>query len=145
MIVGIKSGTFTILTKGHVECFKFCKSLCDHLIVVINQDEYLINKKGFCAVPIEERMAVVDSLECVDQVYSYPEDSEHNLIAEIKKNYDKDLITVFHALGTHGKGFIPGDGIADRIIFCPNTESSSTSGIMIKIYHGMKKEIPLII
>lgn len=136
MIVGIKSGTFTILTKGHVECLKFCKSFCDHLIVVINNDEYLIEKKGFCVVPLEERMAVLESVKYVDRIISYPEPSEHQLVNRIKEEMSKvhDFsLTIFHALGTHKKDFIPGQGIADRIIFCPNTESSSTSDIMDRI------------
>ncbi len=140
MIIGIKSGTFTILTKGHIECLKFCNSLCDHLIVVINNDDYLVQKKGYCAVPLEERIAVLQSIKYVDKVISYAEPSEHQLIQRIKDSSAADeILTVFHALNTHKKDKIPGQGIADRIIFCPDTESSSTTEIMRKI--GLESKI----
>lgn len=141
MIIGIKSGTFTILTKGHIECLKFCKEHCDYLTVVINDDDYLVRKKGFCAVPLAERTAVLESIKYVDEVISYSGNNENEMVKAIAKKW-KDttqysnsiIIAMFHALGTHSKDSIPGSKYADRIIFCPNTESSSSSDIMKRIY-----------
>lgn len=150
MILGIKSGVFTILTKGHVECLNFCKQYCDYLIVVVNDDDYLKEKKGFCAVAIEERIKVLESIKHVDCVISYSGNNEEEIVTQICDDWRGEeveslTITIFHALETHNKDFVPGRGIVDGIIFCPNFESSSTSDIMIKIYHGIKKDIPLII
>lgn len=138
-IVGVKSGTFTILTKAHVECLQFCKRFCDELIVVLNDDDYLIRKKGFCAVPAEERKAVLEALACVDEVIIYSGDNEQATLEFIRADYDEDSydISIFHSIETHDKEFIPGDTIASRMIFCPNVESSSTSDIMERIVRGM--------
>lgn len=153
MKLGIKSGTFTLLTKGHVDCLDFCKQYCDKLIVVINDDKYLKNKKGFVAVPLEERCRIVKAIRYVDYVIPYSEPNEEEIIKTICEEWRREYedisepltITIFHALETHNKDFVPGRGIVDDIVFCPNTESSSTSDIMAKIYHGTKKDMPLII
>lgn len=138
-VIGVKSGTFTILTKAHVKCLEFCKRFCDELIVVLNDDDYLIRKKGFCAVPAEERKAVLEALACVDEVIIYSGDNEQKTLEWIRDEYDEDFydISIFHSIETHDKEFIPGDGIASRMIFCPNIESSSTSDIMKRIVEGM--------
>ena len=134
-IIGIKSGTFTILTKAHVECLSFCKKYCDKLIVVLNDDEYLEKKKGFCAVPSEERKAVIEHLSSVDEVIVYSGPNEQEILNELREKYSKDKynLSIFHSVETHNKEFIPGDGIADRLVFCPQYESSSTTDIMERI------------
>jgi cytidyltransferase-like protein len=137
MIIGVKSGTFTILTKGHIECLKFCKKYCDYLIVVINDDEYITNKKGFCAVPAEERREVLLGLKYVDEVIIYAGPHEQGVLKHLREKYVDDLLTVFHSIETHDKEFIPGDKIADRLIFVPDVKSSSTSDIIHKIYRGV--------
>lgn len=149
MIVGIKSGTFMLLTKGHVECLEFCKTYCDYLIVVVNHDDYLIRKKGFCAVPLNERMRVLESIKYVDCVIAYGEDSEQQIVKQICNDWRGEYedaseslnVTIFHALETHNKDFVPGRGIVDSIIFCPNVKSSSTSDIMNITWAGIDDNI----
>ena len=142
MIIGIKSGTFTILTKGHVECLHYCKQLCDKLIVVVNSDDYLIYKKGFCAVPIEERARILRAIRDVDHVIPYSGPNEHDVVRTICKEWRKEYkdvsepinITLFHSRETINKDFVPGAGIVDNIEFCPEFDSSSTSDIMNRIW-----------
>jgi cytidyltransferase-like protein len=138
-VIGVKSGTFTIITKAHVKCLEFCKRFCDKLIVVLNDDDYLVRKKGFCAVPANERKTVLEGLACVDQVIVYSGDNEQETLRQIRAEYDEDnyTLSIFHSIETHDKEFIPGDDIADRMIFCPHVESSSTSDIMDRIIRGM--------
>jgi cytidyltransferase-like protein len=135
-IIGVKSGTFTILTRAHVECLRFCKSLCDKLIVVLNEDQYLIDKKGFCAVPAWERKEVLLALTSVDEVRIYGGPNEQEILKQIRLEYPDETLSIFHSVGYHNKEFIPGDGLADRLVFCPNVESSSTSDIMERIIKG---------
>lgn len=136
MIVGVKSGTFTILTKAHVECLRFCKSLVDKLVVVLNDDEYLVGKKGFCAVPAEERKAVLLGLESVDEVEIYSGPNEQQVLEKIRDEwYPGAKFRIFHSIGFHDKEFIPGEDVGS-IIFCPNVESSSTSDIMERVVKG---------
>lgn len=149
LIVGVKSGTFTLLTKGHVKCLEWCKGMCDWLIVIINEDDYLMKKKGYCAVPLRQRIAVVRGLRSVDLVMPYGKLTEHDLYKKLKKEYkaglkdnkdaggrqryDKLAFTVFHDAHTHEKEFVPGEGVADRLVFCPDFDSMSTSDIMAVI------------
>jgi hypothetical protein len=92
-------------------------------------------------VPSWQRKAVIESIACVDEVIVYSGPNEHNLLKQIKKQYktghkDKKeniTFTVFHSAWTHNKDFIPGEGIADRLMFCPDFDSMSTSDIMAVI------------
>lgn len=134
-IIGIKSGTFTILTKAHLKCLKFCKEYCDELIVVINDDDYLKQKKGFCAVPAKERRETLLELPWISEVIVYSGPNEQKIVETISQKYQPPefCLTMFHALETHSKEFIPGADIADRVIFCPQYESLSTSDIINRI------------
>jgi len=53
---------------GHRAHFKFAKELGDHLIVIVNSDEFLIRKKGIAYTPLEERVGAVRDLRYVDEV-----------------------------------------------------------------------------
>ena len=46
MKIIVVSGGFDPLHSGHIEYFDSAKKLGDHLIVALNSDEWLINKKG---------------------------------------------------------------------------------------------------
>lgn len=130
-IVGIKSGTFTLLTESHVKCLKWCRSMCDHLLVIINDNDYLINKKGFCLVDAKSRKSILLELKCVDNVITYTGPNEHEFIKFYKENLDQNtILSIFHSAETHKKDFIPGEGIADRLIFCPTYDGYSTSDLI---------------
>ena len=133
--IGVKSGTFTILTQAHVWCLQFCRRNCDRLIVVINDDDYLVKKKGFCAVPAEERKAVLEGLKCVDEVIIYSGPNENNILQWVRDEYDEDFydVILFHSEETKGKEVIPGTGVASEIVYCPQYKSSSTSDIMERV------------
>lgn len=53
---------------GHISCFKDSRQYGDFLVVVINGDEFLIQKKGKAFMPLEERMRIVDAIRYVDIV-----------------------------------------------------------------------------
>lgn len=62
------SGYFDPIHKGHIEYLKQSKELGDVLIVIINNDDQAILKKGFSFMTIEERVEIVKSLKFVDGV-----------------------------------------------------------------------------
>jgi cytidyltransferase-like protein len=68
--VVVTSGYFDPLHHGHIELFKLSKKLGDHLIVVINNDNQTIQKKGFCFMPAEEKAKIIAELSCVDTVFT---------------------------------------------------------------------------
>ena len=62
------SGYFDPLHIGHIEYFKKSRELGDQLMVIVNNDNQAILKKGQSFMPAEERMAIIAELECVDTV-----------------------------------------------------------------------------
>lgn len=67
--VVMTSGYFDPLHHGHVELFKLSKKLGDCLIVVINNDNQTMQKKGYVFMPAEEKAKIIIELECVDEVF----------------------------------------------------------------------------
>jgi cytidyltransferase-like protein len=67
--VVVTSGYFDPLHHGHIDLFKLSKKLGDHLIVVINNDNQTIQKKGFCFMPADEKAKIISELACVDNVF----------------------------------------------------------------------------
>jgi cytidyltransferase-like protein len=68
-IIVVASGYFDPLHVGHIECFELAKRLGDKLVVIVNNDKQSVLKKGFVFMPQEERMQIVKSLKCVDEVF----------------------------------------------------------------------------
>ena len=62
------SGGFDPLHIGHVRMFKTAKKLGDKLVVIINNDNWLRDKKGFVFMPQSERAELIEALPFVDQV-----------------------------------------------------------------------------
>jgi cytidyltransferase-like protein len=67
-IVVATSGYFDPLHHGHVELFKLAKELGDHLIVIVNNDNQAIQKKGYVFMPHEEKVKIIESIKYVDEV-----------------------------------------------------------------------------
>ena len=69
MIKVAASGYFNPLHKGHVEYLEMARSLGDHLVVIVNSDlqRRLKGSKEF--MDEIERLYIVRSLRCVDEVF----------------------------------------------------------------------------
>lgn len=68
MKVSIVSGGFDPLHVGHIELFQRAKDLADELWVILNTDEFLIQKKGKPFMPFEERKVILKNLKMVNLV-----------------------------------------------------------------------------
>ena len=66
MKISIVSGGFDPLHLGHIELMKKAKSLADALIVIVNDDDFLIKKKGKPFMVFKERIEIIKSLKFVD-------------------------------------------------------------------------------
>ena len=66
--VVIVSGYFDPLHVGHLEYLQMASQLGDKLLVIINNDEQAILKKGEAFMSEKDRMEIVFALECVDEV-----------------------------------------------------------------------------
>lgn len=62
------SGYFSILHVGHVRMFKEARELGDKLVVIINNDQQLINKKGRLIMSAEHRKEILEAIKYVDEV-----------------------------------------------------------------------------
>jgi D-beta-D-heptose 7-phosphate kinase/D-beta-D-heptose 1-phosphate adenosyltransferase len=62
------SGYFDPLHIGHIEYFKQSKQIADKLLVIVNNDEQAILKKGKAFMPADERVKIIQELKCVDYV-----------------------------------------------------------------------------
>ena len=69
MKIIVASGYFDPIHIGHIEYLKLAKELGDKLIVIINNDQQAILKKGFVFMPHEERAKIVAELACVDDIF----------------------------------------------------------------------------
>jgi len=74
-IVVAISGGFDPLHYGHIKYIQSAKKLGDHLTVIINNDDFLIRKKGYYFLPQHERANIVREIKGVDEVFiSHDED-----------------------------------------------------------------------
>lgn len=80
------NGCFDILHAGHIQTLSQAKAAGDVLIVGVNDDASVARLKGpdRPVMPLYSRMAVLASLEYVDYVISFSEDTPLNLIQSIR-------------------------------------------------------------
>jgi cytidyltransferase-like protein len=68
MSIACVSGYFDPIHIGHIEYFKKSKKIADKLMVIVNNDEQAILKKGKAFMPVDERIKIIQELKCVDYV-----------------------------------------------------------------------------
>ena len=70
------SGYFDPIHVGHIEYLEMAAKLGDRLVVIVNNDNQAALKKGAPFMTEEDRLKIVSSLKCVDEVFlSIDEDS----------------------------------------------------------------------
>lgn len=67
-VIGIASGYFNPVHKGHIELFEKGKEICDKLIVIVNNDKQRELKGSKEFQNEEERCKIISSLKPVDGV-----------------------------------------------------------------------------
>lgn len=74
------------LTPGHIDCLKFAKKQGNKVVVALNGDTSIrkIKGKNRPIMSLEERIEIVSSLEFVDYIISFEEETPESLIKEIK-------------------------------------------------------------
>jgi len=66
MKIAIISGGFDPIHIGHIELMQKARSLADALIVIVNDDQFLIHKKGKPFMQFDERIKIVQNIRYVD-------------------------------------------------------------------------------
>ncbi len=83
--VVMTNGCFDILHAGHIQYLTQARQLGDRLIVAVNDDDSVRRLKGKSRPinSLEQRMIVLNALECVDEVVAFSEDTPEKLICQI--------------------------------------------------------------
>ncbi len=86
------SGGFDPVHIGHVRMIREGRALGDRLVVILNNDNWLLKKKGFVFMPEHERKEVLEAIAGVDEVIltDHAEDDE-----------DKSVCRMLRALKPH--------------------------------------------
>lgn len=85
MKIIIVSGGFDPIHSGHIAYFKSARSHGDKLVVALNSDVWLENKKGKFFMPFNERKAIIESMSCVDEVIDFDDDDKGSAINALEK------------------------------------------------------------
>tara|TARA_B100000212_G_scaffold74276_1_gene52425 strand:- start:199 stop:969 length:771 start_codon:yes stop_codon:yes gene_type:complete len=105
----IVSGGFDPIHSGHIDYLKSAREHGDRLIVALNSDEWLINKKNKYFMPFSERKIILENITYVDEVIDFEDDDKGSAINAIKKiqnSYPDDKI-IFANGGDRNKSNIP--------------------------------------
>lgn len=87
-VVVAVSGGFDPVHIGHVRMFEKAKKLGDVLVVILNNDNWLHDKKGFSFMPERERKELIEAFEVVDRVVLTDHkkgDSDRSVCRTLKK------------------------------------------------------------
>ncbi len=135
MKIVVVSGGFDPLHSGHIKYFNSAKEYGDKLILLLNSDKWLENKKGKFFMPFQERYSILINLKMIDDVFDFDDDdigSCCNGLKKIKKLYRRDKI-IFCNGGDRNKKNIPElkvDGIDFRFGVGGNNKINSSSWIL---------------
>ena len=120
------NGCFDVLHRGHIELFKYAKSLGDELVVGIDTYEKVKLDKGKNR-PInnlQDRMYMLQSIKYIDKVI--PFDSTEDLRKTIRW-YQPDLMVI----GSDWKGKdVIGREFSDKLVFFDRVGNYSTTKIL---------------
>jgi len=117
------NGTFDILHIGHLDLLNYAKSLGTHLLVAIDSDNRVTEKKGSDRPfnKIANRISLLSNLKAVDEVKIFNNDFELEIIIQ---NYKPDIMIV----GSDWKGkIVIGSKYAKQLIFFDRKIDESTT------------------
>ncbi|KKS89103.1 MAG: Glycerol-3-phosphate cytidylyltransferase [Parcubacteria group bacterium GW2011_GWF2_43_11] len=127
-IIVAVSGGMDPLHIGHVRLFQGAKKLGDKLIVIINNDNWLLAKKGYVFMPQKERKEVLEALGCVDEVVltKHPKNPKDMSVA-------KELLEIKPDIFARGGDRKPGN------VPLPSSEIKTCQAIGCKIVYNVGK------
>ena len=109
MRISVVSGGFDPIHSGHISYINAAKKHGDYLIIALNSDDWLREKKGKEFMPFEERKSILENIKNVDEVLKFEDDELGSCIKaleKIKTKFPNDEI-IFCNGGDRGKDNIP--------------------------------------
>ena len=146
MRISVISGGFDPIHSGHISYIKAARELGDYLIVALNSDEWLIEKKGKFFMDFNERKYILENLTDVDEVISFKDDEKGSCIDAlnlIKKKFKNEEI-LFCNGGDRTKKNIPEmnvDGVDFRFGIGGDDKKNSSSSILKKWSYDSEKRV----
>jgi D-beta-D-heptose 7-phosphate kinase/D-beta-D-heptose 1-phosphate adenosyltransferase len=123
------NGTFDVLHRGHLSLLNYAKSLGDYVVVGIDTDERVREKKGFSR-PVnsaEDRALMLINLKSVDEVKYFGTDHE---LEKLIKSIKPDIMVV----GSDWKDkSVIGSYYATKLLFFDRIDEYSTTKIIQSI------------
>ncbi|GBD03505.1 Bifunctional protein HldE [bacterium HR19] len=135
--IAFTNGCFDIIHAGHIKTFFEAKKYADILFVGINSDQSVRRLKGEKRpiLPLEMRMIVVASVEAVDYVIPFDDDTPLSLIEKIEpdvlvkgEDWEEDKIVGADIVKSRG----------GKIVRVKLIKGLSTTNIIARIIEKMK-------
>ena len=79
------SGGFDPIHSGHISCFQESKQYANTLVVIVNGDSFLKDKKGKPFMNLSERCSIVSSIKNVDYVIPFEIKNDSTVIKALEK------------------------------------------------------------
>jgi len=121
------NGCFDILHRGHIELFKYAKSLGDYLVVGVDADERVRASKGPSRPfnSLEDRVALLEAISYIDEIRVFDIDSE--LETQVLLSNAKTIV-----VGSDYKDKkVIGSHLVDEVIFFDRIDGYSTTKILV--------------
>lgn len=120
----ITFGTFDVFHIGHLNILRRARALGDRLVVGISSDELNLQKKARLPVYLQnERMHIIESLRCVDEVFL-----EEWL--ELKADYIRRFNAQTLVMGDDWKGRFDHLSPLCEVVYLARTPTISTTSII---------------
>jgi D-glycero-beta-D-manno-heptose 1-phosphate adenylyltransferase len=127
------NGVFDILHAGHVSYLQAARALGDYLVVALNTDDSVrsLNKAPDRPInSLEDRIAVIAALRCVDCVVAFDEHTPERIISEIQPDihvkggdYTVDSLPESRIIHAYG----------GKVVIMPTLPGRSTTQILKKL------------
>lgn len=133
--VVMTNGCFDMLHPGHIRYLRQARALGNRLIVAVNDDASVRRLKGAQRPvnPLQDRMALLAALDCVDWVVAFSEDTPERLLGVVKPDvlvkggdYTADQIA--------GADRVRAEGGEVRVL--PFVAGYSTTGLLERVRRG---------
>lgn len=86
--IAIVSGYFNPIHVGHLRMIKAARELAPHLIVIVNNDQQQVMKKGRVLMTEEDRLAIVSELRSVDEAV-IAVDRDATVVASLRQIHER--------------------------------------------------------